>query len=122
MTAQVFPPLTIQLPLYNEPNVAARLLEAVAAIEYPGPFSIQVLDDSTDHTTEIVSMQVASMRARGIRVEHVQRGSRDGFKAGALAEGMRRSDSELFAVFAESPRLPFEDLVQIVFAVFRCRL
>lgn len=99
LTAQVFPPLTIQLPLFNEPNVAARLLEAVGAIEYPGPLSIQVLDDSTDHTSGIVSKQVASMRTRGIRVEHVQRGSRDGFKAGALAEGMRRSDSELFAVF-----------------------
>lgn len=99
ITAQVFPPLTIQLPLYNEPNVAARLLEAVAAIDYPGQLDVQVLDDSTDRTTEIVASQVASMRARGIRVEHVRRGSRDAFKAGALAEGLRRSEAELFAVF-----------------------
>lgn len=98
-TAAVFPPLTIQLPLYNEPNVAARLLDAVAAIEYPGALDVQVLDDSTDNTPEIVAERVNAIRARGIRVEHIRRGSRDGFKAGALAEGMRRSASALFAVF-----------------------
>jgi cellulose synthase/poly-beta-1,6-N-acetylglucosamine synthase-like glycosyltransferase len=99
VVANVFPPLTIQLPLYNEPNVAARLLDAVAAIEYPGALDVQVLDDSTDATTEIVAGRVLAMRGRGIRVEHVRRGSRDGFKAGALAEGMRRSEAALFAVF-----------------------
>lgn len=95
LTADVFPPLTIQLPLYNEPNVAARLLDAVAAIDYPGRLDIQVLDDSTDVTTEIVAARVKTMK----NAAHIRRGSRDGFKAGALAEGMRRSDSELFAVF-----------------------
>src|SRR5687768_2085186 len=99
ITAQTFPPLTIQLPLYNEPNVAARLLDAVALIEYPGPLDIQVLDDSTDDTPRIVAEQVASIRARGIRIEHLRRGSRDGYKAGALAYGMSRSAAELFAVF-----------------------
>jgi cellulose synthase/poly-beta-1,6-N-acetylglucosamine synthase-like glycosyltransferase len=99
VTANVFPPLTIQLPLYNEPNVAARLLDAVAAIEYPGALDVQVLDDSSDATTEIVAARVGAMRARGIDVEHVRRGSREGFKAGALAEGMRRSEAALFAVF-----------------------
>src|SRR5688572_24251731 len=84
VTAQVFPTLTIQLPLYNEPNVAERLLDAVAAINYPGALDIQVLDDSTDQTTEFVAAKIAGMR--GIRIDHVRRGSRDGFKAGALAE------------------------------------
>ena len=99
LVAQHFPPLTIQLPLYNEPNVAGRLLDAVAAIEYAGALDVQVLDDSTDATTSIVAEKVQAMRASGRRVEHVRRGSRDGFKAGALAEGMRRSASALFAVF-----------------------
>ncbi len=94
-----FPPLTIQLPLYNEPNVAARLLDAVAAIEYPGMLDIQVLDDSTDDTPAIVAERVAAMRERSIAVEHVRRDSREGYKAGALAHGMSRSASELFAVF-----------------------
>ena len=99
ITGDAFPPLTIQLPLFNEPNVAARLLDAVAAIEYPGTLDIQVLDDSTDDTPEIVAERVRSMRARGIRVEHLRRGSRDGYKAGALAYGLSMSASELFAVF-----------------------
>src|SRR5687768_10118185 len=97
ITAAVYPPLTVQLPMYNEPNVAERLLDAVAALRYPGELDIQVLDDSTDETTQIVAAKIAAMR--GIRIEHVRRGSRDGFKAGALAEGMRRSAAELFAVF-----------------------
>ncbi len=99
ITAAVFPPVTIQLPLYNEPEVAERLLDAVAAIEYPGRLDIQVLDDSTDATTSIVAACVEELRARDVRVEHIRRASREGFKAGALAEGMSRSESVLFAVF-----------------------
>jgi len=99
VTGDEYPPLTIQLPLFNEPNVAARLLDAVAAIEYPGPLDIQVLDDSTDDTPSIIAECVASMQARGIRVAHIRRESRDGYKAGALAHGMSLSASELFAVF-----------------------
>ena len=114
ITAQVFPPLTIQLPLYNEPNVAGRLLDAVAAIDYPGALDIQVLDDSTDGTTAIVASRVASMRERGMRIDHVRRGSRDGFKAGALAEGMRRSAAELFAVFDADFVPPADVLLKMV--------
>ena len=113
-TARVFPPLAIQLPLYNEPNVAARLLDAVANIDYPGQLEIQVLDDSTDATTAIVAERVSAMKARGIDVEHVRRGSREGFKAGALAEGMRRSDAELFAVFDADFVPPPDVLTRIV--------
>jgi cellulose synthase/poly-beta-1,6-N-acetylglucosamine synthase-like glycosyltransferase len=90
-----YPPLTIQLPLYNEPNVAARLLDAVARLHYPGELTIQVLDDSTDETTAIVA---AAAQCDG-RIAHIRRETRDGFKAGALAHGLRLSDSALFAVF-----------------------
>ena len=117
LTADVFPPLTIQLPLYNEPNVAARLLDAVAAIEYPGRLDVQVLDDSTDTTTEIVAERVLAMRARGLSVEHVRRGSRDGFKAGALHEGMRRSSSALFAVF-DADFVPPPDVLRRIVPYF----
>ncbi|MEA2489691.1 MAG: hypothetical protein QOH21_1483, partial [Acidobacteriota bacterium] len=98
LTAPRYPPLTVQLPLYNEPLVAARLLDAVAALEYPGTLDIQLLDDSTDATSAIVAERVTALLARGIRVAHIRRGSRDGYKAGALAYGMTRSEAELFAV------------------------
>ncbi|HEX8169196.1 MAG TPA: glycosyltransferase [Thermoanaerobaculia bacterium] len=110
----VFPPLTIQLPLYNEPNVAARLLDAVAAIDYPGALDIQVLDDSTDATTAIVAERVAAIRARGVRIAHLRRGSRDGYKAGALAYGMSCSDAELFAVFDADFVPPRDVLLRMV--------
>ncbi|HXG58947.1 MAG TPA: glycosyltransferase, partial [Thermoanaerobaculia bacterium] len=105
-----FPPVTVQLPLYNEPNVAARLIDAVAALDYPGPLDIQVLDDSTDATTEIVAGRVAYHRARGIAIEHVRRNSREGYKAGALAYGMSRSRAELFAIF-DADFVPPPDLL-----------
>ncbi|HYO77750.1 MAG TPA: glycosyltransferase [Thermoanaerobaculia bacterium] len=89
------PAVAVQLPLYNEPNVVARLLEAVTRIEYPGALEIQVLDDSTDETSRIV----AAAAARDPRIVHIRRDARDGFKAGALAHGMARSNAALFAVF-----------------------
>jgi cellulose synthase/poly-beta-1,6-N-acetylglucosamine synthase-like glycosyltransferase len=89
----------VQLPLFNEANVAERLIDAAAAIEYDGALTIQLLDDSTDETSDLVAARVAYWRARGIDIEHVRRATRDGYKAGALAHGMARSASELFAVF-----------------------
>src|SRR5436190_2110287 len=74
VTRDDFPPLTIQLPLYNEPNVAARLIDAVARIEYPGTLDIQVLDDSTDETTRIIAERIESLH--NVRIAHVRRGSR----------------------------------------------
>ena len=94
-----WPSVTVQLPLFNEPNVACRLLDAVGEISYPGLFDIQVLDDSTDETTAIVAQKVAELSARGVRVSHLRRTKRDGFKAGALAAGFAQSGSDLFAVF-----------------------
>jgi len=94
-----WPSLTVQLPLFNEPNVAARLIDAVAQLEYAGALDVQVLDDSTDETPAIVAERVAYWRARGVRIAHIRRDSRDGYKAGALAHGLRISDAELLAVF-----------------------
>jgi cellulose synthase/poly-beta-1,6-N-acetylglucosamine synthase-like glycosyltransferase len=95
----VWPSVTVQLPLFNEPNVAARLIDAVAAIDYAGPLAVQVLDDSDDVTTAIVSERVAFWRTQGVDITHHRRGTRNGYKAGALAYGLAHSDSRLFAVF-----------------------
>jgi len=46
-----FPAVTVQLPIFNERLVVERLIDAVAALDYPADkLSIQVLDDSTDET------------------------------------------------------------------------
>lgn len=94
-----WPDVVSQLPLYNEANVAERLLRATAAMEYPGRHTVQVLDDSTDETRALVDAVAADLRARGHRIEVVRRAERSGFKAGALAHGMAVTDAEYFAVF-----------------------
>ena len=109
-----WPSLTVQLPLYNEPGVAARLIDSVSRLRYPGQLDIQVLDDSTDGTQAIVAMKVAELRKRGIRIEQVRRGSRLGFKAGALAHGLSLSRAELFAVFDADFVPPSDTLLRMV--------
>ena len=93
------PHVAIQLPLFNEPNVVARVIEAASRIEYDGPLTIQVLDDSTDQTSAIAAEIVEKLRLSGVLIDHIRRSSREGFKAGALAAGMKLTDAELFAVF-----------------------
>lgn len=93
------PCLAVQLPLYNEPNVCERLIDAAAALRYDGKLEIQVLDDSTDQTCEIVSARVAFWSARGVDIRVVRRTGRNGYKAGALAWGMLQTEAELFAIF-----------------------
>jgi cellulose synthase/poly-beta-1,6-N-acetylglucosamine synthase-like glycosyltransferase len=94
-----WPHVAVQLPLYNEPGVAIRLLDAVASMRYPGAVSIQVIDDSTDGTTALVAGRVAALEREGRTIRHIRRGTRDGYKAGALAHGSRDTDARLFAVF-----------------------
>jgi cellulose synthase/poly-beta-1,6-N-acetylglucosamine synthase-like glycosyltransferase len=94
------PVVTTQLPIFNERNVIERLLKAVCAFDYPREkHEIQVLDDSTDSTTETVAGLVVKLRAAGHDVRHIRRADRSGFKAGALAEGLRRARGEFVAVF-----------------------
>ena len=95
-----WPVVTVQLPLYNEMYVAPRLIEAVCALDYPpGRLEIQVLDDSTDETADLVARLVAEQRERGIDIVHLHRTDRTGFKAGALEAGLAQARGELIAVF-----------------------
>ena len=93
-----WPRVCVQLPVYNEPEVVERAIAAAAALDYPA-MEIQVLDDSTDATTARAARAVRQLRASGVEIVHLQRDSREGFKAGALAAGMDRTDAPLFAVF-----------------------
>ncbi|MEX2472549.1 MAG: glycosyltransferase [Gemmatimonadota bacterium] len=97
---EVTPTVTIQIPLYNERTSAEQIVRAAAAQDYPRDrFDIQVLDDSTDETSEIVASVVQEVLAEGVRIEHIRRGHRTGYKAGALSEGLQRSDARFVALF-----------------------
>jgi len=106
------PPVTVQLPLYNEAQVASRLIDAVAAFDYPrSKLLIQALDDSKDLTAPLVARKLTELEARGYQVQHIRRADRGGFKAGALAEGMRHCQSEYLAIF-DADFLPPPDFLR----------
>lgn len=107
------PSVTVQLPVFNERYVAARLIDAVARFDYPrDKLVIQVLDDSTDDTTQIVARKLETLTARGFRVQHLRRRERDGFKAGALALGLCLCDGEFIAIF-DADFLPAPDFLRM---------
>src|SRR5882672_7025995 len=94
------PRVTIQLPVYNEMYVVERLIDAVARIDYPRDRpEIQVLDDSTDETQGIARAKVARLQEQGVDIAYLHRSSREGYKAGALQEGLKVARGELVAVF-----------------------
>ncbi len=94
------PVVTVQLPIYNEVYVTERLIRAVCDLDYPREqLEIQVLDDSTDETTEVARRVVAQMRERGHDIQLLHRSDRSGFKAGALKAGLRVARGEFVAIF-----------------------
>ena len=94
------PHVLVQIPVYNEPLVVERALAAAGALEWPRErLTIQLLDDSTDITTDIAVHAVARLKRDGVDVVHVRRADRGGFKAGALAAGLAVSDAPYVAVF-----------------------
>lgn len=107
-----WPSVTVQLPLYNERYVARRLLEAVGALDYPPDrLEVQVLDDSTDDTSVIIAATADRLRARGLTVVQLQRRERTGFKAGALAAGLKEARGNFVAIF-DADAVPNPDFLR----------
>ena len=94
------PFVTVQLPVYNERYVVERLIDAAAQLDYPAQrLEIQVLDDSTDETQQIAARAAARWAARGVAIRRLHRAERAGYKAGALAAGLRAARGAAIAVF-----------------------
>ena len=107
-----WPLITVQLPVYNEKFVIERLIDSVASLDYPHErLQIQVLDDSTDETTALARHGVLRLRERGIDAEMLHREDRKGFKAGALAAGLKRARGKYIAVF-DADFLPTQDFLK----------
>jgi glycosyltransferase involved in cell wall biosynthesis len=108
------PYVTVQLPLYNEATVAARLLDHIAKIEWPrSRLEIQVLDDSTDETRALVRREVDALREGGLDVVYIHRVDRVGYKAGALDNGLKVAKGDLVAIF-DADFLPQRDFLRAV--------
>jgi cellulose synthase/poly-beta-1,6-N-acetylglucosamine synthase-like glycosyltransferase len=111
-TLDTLPPVTIQLPIYNEMYVADRLIEAVCQIDYPRELlEIQVLDDSTDETTGVCERAVRRNAAQGIDITYIHRTDRTGYKAGALEAGLTVAKGEFVAIF-DADFIPTTDFLQ----------
>jgi cellulose synthase/poly-beta-1,6-N-acetylglucosamine synthase-like glycosyltransferase len=109
------PRITVQLPIFNEQFVIDRLIEAVCRLEYPRELlEIQVLDDSTDETTEVASAIVKRYQALGEPIVYIHRTNRSGFKAGALQEGLKTATGELVAIFDADFVPPTDWLMRVV--------
>ncbi len=105
------PKVTVQLPMFNEMYVAERIIETCAEIDYPrDKFQIQVLDDSTDETKDIIANKCAEVAARGINIQHVHRTDRTGYKAGALDCAMDKVEGEFIAIF-DADFVPSKDFL-----------
>ncbi|MFQ5590551.1 MAG: glycosyltransferase [Phycisphaerae bacterium] len=95
-----WPTVTSQIPVYNELDVVRRVIESVASLDYPlGKHDIQVLDDSTDATRDLVDRTVGRLAAEGINIKVIRRPKREGYKAGALATGVRVARGTYLAIF-----------------------
>lgn len=109
------PPVTVQLPIYNERYVVEQLITAVACLRYPRDrLQIQVLDDSTDDTTERAAALVARYQSEGLDIGLLHRERRDGYKAGALAAGLAAARGDFLAIFDADFRPEPDFLLQTV--------
>ena len=94
------PSVTIQLPIYNEKYVAKRLVDAVCELDYPKEkLKIMIIDDSDDETVELLENEVNYYKKQGFQIEHIRRGTRKGYKAGALKHAMKTTNTEYVAIF-----------------------
>jgi cellulose synthase/poly-beta-1,6-N-acetylglucosamine synthase-like glycosyltransferase len=106
------PMVTVQLAIFNEMNVVERLVDSVVRMDWPKDrLEIQVLDDSTDDTMKAAKAVCEKYAALGFDISHLHRTDRTGFKAGALAHGLKVAKGEVVAMF-DADFIPTEDFLR----------
>ena len=113
------PFVTIQLPVYNELYVMERLLNNIVKLDYPShKLEIQVLDDSTYESIESTAKHIKLLQDKGFDIQHIRRENREGFKAGALKEGLTIAKGEFIAIF-DADFLPKSDWLRRTIPYFK---
>lgn len=116
-----YPKVVTQLPMYNEKEVAIRVIDAVAAMDYPkSRHEIQILDDSNDETISFVNATVERHKKSGINISVIRRTDRTGFKAGALQNGLDYTKADFVAIF-DADFVPNPDFLKKAMSFFRNR-
>ncbi len=119
MDPREIPYVTVQLPIYNEEYVIERLLANIALLEYPkSKLEIQVLDDSTDDSVHQTAERIAELAKSGLDIQHIRRTNREGYKAGALKEGLKIAKGEFIAIF-DADFLPDADWLKKTVPYFK---
>src|SRR5258705_8371276 len=107
-----WPRVTVQLPIFNDRYVIERLVEAVSRFDYSYELlDVQVLDDSTDETREIARACVERHAAQGLPISYIHRSNREGYKAGALENGLKTARGEFVAIF-DADFIPESDFLR----------
>jgi beta-mannan synthase len=85
-----YPSVVVQLPMFNETDVCAHVIQCAREIQWPrNKFLIQVLDDSTcAETRETIEECLHTCNEQGVQTQYRWRSNRTGYKAGAMAEAM----------------------------------
>jgi cellulose synthase/poly-beta-1,6-N-acetylglucosamine synthase-like glycosyltransferase len=113
-----WPKVTIQLPIFNERYVVERLVEAISRLDYPSSLlEVQLLDDSTDETQEVARACVERYSALGLQLHYLHRTNREGYKAGALADGLKSASGEFVAIF-DADFQPSPDFLRLTLPYF----
>lgn len=116
---EAWPMVTTQIPLYNERNVAERVIRAVALFDYPaGRHQIQVVDDSNDETVALVDGVIAELAQAGVWIEACRRDDREGYKAGGLRVAMESAKGEFIAIF-DSDFVPDTNFLKEIIPLFK---
>jgi cellulose synthase/poly-beta-1,6-N-acetylglucosamine synthase-like glycosyltransferase len=107
-----WPRVTVQLPIFNERYVIERLVEAISRFDYPAELlDVQVLDDSTDETQQVARACVDRHAAQGMPITYIHRSNREGYKAGALENGLRSAQGQFVAIF-DADFIPEHDFLR----------
>jgi cellulose synthase/poly-beta-1,6-N-acetylglucosamine synthase-like glycosyltransferase len=113
-----WPLVTVQLPIFNERFVAARVIQACAQLDYPKDrLEIQVLDDSNDETLQIIDIAVEACKKRGIDISLHRRSNRAGFKAGSLELATPTAKGEFLLLF-DADFVPEPNVLKRLLAYF----
>ncbi len=117
-----YPVITIQLPLYNEWYVIERLMNAVCELNYPiDKLEIQVLDDSTDESVNLIKSIIDKKQAEGFLIQYLKREKNIGYKAGALQYGLEKSKGEYLAIF-DSDFVPDKEFLNNLMPYFKSNI
>ncbi len=94
------PVVTLAIAIYNEPEVAKRVIEKSLKMIYPrSKLDIQILDDSDDGSSDMIKAWVQKFQNEGHPMVHIKRNHRQGYKAGALQNGLSLAKGQFIAIF-----------------------